>query len=195
MIFKNIFGTVDKYNIFRVSILKIRIVGFILLILIIIVGILSLGSKLYKFIGIQPMSLDIFDKNDLTITMNYSFGNEDLEDKFLLKNGNFLSTNNKISEEKIGIMLNTRIPLCEKYGFIDRMFSRTLVINPFLSMNIYTDNKHNKYSFYTNSDKYLLRVDEDFQESNGYLKQDIFICNIDKNDIFVKSVVNIITTK
>lgn len=195
MILKNIFGTVDKYNIFRVSILKIRIVGFILLILVIIIGILSLGSKLYNFIGIQPMSLDIFDKNDLTIKIDYSLDNEDKEESFLLKNGKFSSTNYKIKEEKLDIMLNTRIPLCEKSSFIDRIFSRTFVLNPFLSMNIYTDNNHNKYSFYTNSDKYLLRVDEKFQESNGYLKEDVFICNIDKNDIFVKSVVDIITIK
>lgn len=195
MIFKDMFGSVDKYNIFRLSILKLRVVGFVLLITIIIVGILSIGNKLYKFIGLQPMSLDHFDKNDLTITISYQLGSDNIEEKFMLKNENFFSTNSKISEEKIGIILDTRIPLCEKSGFIDRLFSKTLIYNPFLSMNIYTNNKHNKYSFYSDNKKYLLKINEEFEESDGYLQEDTFICDINKNDIFVKSVVNVIAQK
>lgn len=199
MRFKEIIGTIGKDKIFRLSILKIRIIGFVLLIAIIIIGILSVGDKLYKYIGLQPAPLSFLDRKDMTININ-----ADKETAILLKNDKILSTNELINKDKIDIMLDTRIPTCEKSNLIDNIsyvfidcisFFKNLIFNPFLSMDVYNENKHIKYLFYTYNDKYLLKISEIFIESNGIEKEDVFSCQIEKNDIFVKSIVNVITTK
>jgi hypothetical protein len=199
MKFKEIYGTTDEKGIWRYSILKIRALGFIISIITISIVALLFSPNLYKYIGMQPYPLKYLNTKDMIINIS---GEKEIS--ISLKNNQTFSTNEFVKNEDIILMLATRIPLCKKDTIIDNMLDslsdkllldiKNIFYDPFLSMDIYSENKHFNYSFFINKDKYYLKITEILITKNEEAKEDYYSCKIEKNDVFIQSIVDIIPT-